>query len=559
MSLIFAVSLIITAISLNLYTQSHAKIQVIPKVLGTTSLVWSSNVMAWIYPGSPGCSAPNEFMDGRYIDTLKPEYFSLQSNGVLSEETVSNSGCNGYSAQNAAQIKAYSQHQYITVSGESDGLHSLVSSQQKMTNAITTMISLVQQTGFSGIEIDFENVDAWSASDYTGYKTFLAQLGNALHADNEKLMIDLPLDASTDNSSPVHFSDFNTLPVDYILLMEYDDQDNNGVGTPVAPLSWMQLITASIINQISDINRIVIGIPSYGYHGTLGNYTATEDTYTQSSTYPNFSSAIRDSSSAEMFFSNGSTFYDYSDSTSLNTKRETIESMGIKYISVWSLGGNLWFSGKLEPGQVSVTATPTPAQTPTLTPTPTSTLVPYTPTAVTQTAASTPILSATAIPLTTTPASSHQVSIVHHTPSQNQILVVSQEGNPISDGTVHIGPITLHTNKNGVIHIPHNKGTGLSAVLSSITVFGEKISINTNISSNKGYTIKVDPNAGKLLGVTIFGYSRSIPDHPSPVLASVLLVSILVLIGLCMFTYKRFSAHVFAYVMERTFRHSHNT
>ena len=37
--------------------------------------------MAWVYPGAPSCAASNEYSDGRILDVLKPEYFSIMRAG----------------------------------------------------------------------------------------------------------------------------------------------------------------------------------------------------------------------------------------------------------------------------------------------------------------------------------------------------------------------------------------------------------------------------------------------------------------------------------------------
>jgi spore germination protein YaaH len=163
-------------------------------------------------------------------------------------------------------------------------------------------------------------------------------------------MIDGPAVLADDSSHyQWRYEDFNTLPVDYIVVMEYDWQYDFGIGTPVAPLARIQDVTREIIEKITDINKIVIGIPSYGYHGKIGGDTITIDTNAQSQTYPGYATAKRNAASAEMTFTSGGVFYDYADSQTLNIKRSLIEDLGIKNISVWHLGGNQWFSGKAEP------------------------------------------------------------------------------------------------------------------------------------------------------------------------------------------------------------------
>jgi spore germination protein YaaH len=311
---------------------------------------WRSHAQAWIYPGSPACNAPNEYKDGRNIDTLKPQYFKLDATGVLIELTTAADGCNAYSPANAAEIKQYSKHQYVTIAGNRASMNALITDQTKMTNAITTIKNFLQTVGFTGAEIDFEGFARWTPQQYSGYKNFLTQLGDTLHQSGYKLMIDGPaVVADSTSSYQWHYEDFNALPVDYVVVMEYDWQYDFGAGTPVAPLARERDVTQRIIEKITDINKIVIGIPAYGYHGQTGGYTITIDTNAQSQTYPGYNTATRDGASAEMLFATGGVSYDYADSQTLNTKRSLIESLGIKNVSVWHLGGNQWFSGKSEP------------------------------------------------------------------------------------------------------------------------------------------------------------------------------------------------------------------
>jgi Predicted glycosyl hydrolase len=311
---------------------------------------WKAHVMAWIYPGPPACNAANEYKDGRVIDTLKPQYYTLSASGTLIQLTTETDGCNAYSQGNALEIKKYSIHQYVTVSGNIPGMDALVTSQAKMDQAVTTLKTFLDTVKFSGVEIDFEGFPQWTPQQYQGYKNFLMQLGNTLHQNGYKLMIDGPAVIANDSSQyQWRYEDFNTLPVDYIVVMEYDWQYDFGIGTPVAPLAQEKDVTREIIGKITDINKIVIGIPSYGYHGRIGGDSITIDTNAQSQTYPGYTTAKRDNASAEMMFTNAGIFYDYADSQTLNIKRSLIENLGIKNISVWHLGGNQWFSGKAEP------------------------------------------------------------------------------------------------------------------------------------------------------------------------------------------------------------------
>jgi spore germination protein YaaH len=327
---------------------------------------WTSSVQAWIYPGNPACAASREYTDGRTIHVLKPEYYAVTDSGSLIRRTVSADGCNGYTPENAAQIKSRSQKQFVTVSSSRNGMAALTSSSAKRATAVTTLVTFVNTIGFTGIELDFEEFGSWTSTDYLNYKTFVRELGNALHAKNHQLMVDGPPIGTTLEQGYYRwrYEDFNALPVDHITIMAYDYQYDYGAGNPITPNQWLTNIVRWSKSKISDNNKIVIGIPSYGYHGKTGSYAITIDTFAQSKLFPGFASATRDPYSYEMRWSYGGTSYVYQDTTSLNLKRNLIEKEGIKHISVWHLGGNNWFSGKSESSLPTQPPTPAPQPTP---------------------------------------------------------------------------------------------------------------------------------------------------------------------------------------------------
>lgn len=337
---------------------------------------WSSIVQGWIYPGEPACNAETEIQDGRQINTLKVEYLTLGSGGAVTRKTVASDGCNGYTATTSALIASSSREQYITISGASAGLASLMASPSLQQTFIATSTQLATSTGFTGVELDIEGFASWSEADTNKYYTFINELADYLHNNGKKLMVDAPPIWNTAsnkesgsgdewdsaNSSSYQYLTYTKLAqtrADYIVIMAYDYMYDYGNGSSIQPLRWVADIANFAKSKIYDKNRIVIGMPSYGYYGTTGGYSQTLQTYTQISAQPGFSGATRDSSSGEMKWTNGGNSYVYNDSTSLDMKRKYIENLGITRVSVWHIGGNQWFTspsvagGKLELGNLS--------------------------------------------------------------------------------------------------------------------------------------------------------------------------------------------------------------
>jgi len=324
--------------------------------------------MAWIYPGAP-CNAQTEYADGRHINVLKPQYYTLQDDGTLVQDTSEKAGCNGYSPTDVASVKQHSDQQFVTISGptsgEITGIFSLATN-PALTNAFTnTLLSFLNESGFTGVELDFEQFAKWSPQQYIQYKAFIATLGSTLHTHGYQLMLDTPAISNTTEQGyyPFKYEDFNQPPLSQVVtamnVMAYDQQDDNGAGTAVQPLAWLKNICVWMKTRITDTNRVVIGIPSYGYHGKTATYGhMTIDTYSQSKMYPGFSTAQRDPLSGEMIWSTGGTSYVYSDSATLDGKLKVVQDAGLSRISVWHLGGNLWF------GSQSAAASPSPVPQP---------------------------------------------------------------------------------------------------------------------------------------------------------------------------------------------------
>ncbi|MGQ3890114.1 glycoside hydrolase family 18 protein [Legionella sp. CNM-1927-20] len=304
-----------------------------------------ANVQAWIYPGNPACNAKNEYTDGRIIHVLKPEYFTVDDAGIVRRLNVSEAGCNAYNRKNIESIKAHSQQQFVTVSADASSMVALTSNATKRARAVNKLVNFIKDTGFTGVELDFEGFGSWTEANYRNYKTFVMELGNALWSINAQFMIDGPPISNSIEQGYYkwQYEDFNNLPVNYIVVMAYDYQYDHGVGKPIAPNNWVINIINHTKSKITDINKLVIGMPSYGYHGVTGSYGIKIDTHAQSKNYPGFSTARLDPSSYEYFWEHDNITYNFQTTDSLNRKRALIEAQGIKNISVWHLGGNQWF------------------------------------------------------------------------------------------------------------------------------------------------------------------------------------------------------------------------
>ena len=222
----------------------------------------------------------------------------------------------------------------------------MVSNSALMNSFVNQVVSFIVKNGMTGVDIDFEQFSSWTQSDYTGFKKMITSLGTELHKKGKKLQIDLPAipDSSTQSHYRLKYEDFNSLPVDQYTIMAYDYQYDYGAGSAIQPTKWLGSVIDYAKKKFKVPSKISIGIPAYGYSGVCNSGNISILTYSQLKNLSGFSSAKRDPASYEMKWKSGSTCYSFSDSTSLNRKLDVIRSKGIYQVSVWHLGGNLWFT-----------------------------------------------------------------------------------------------------------------------------------------------------------------------------------------------------------------------
>ncbi|MBD0741267.1 glycosyl hydrolase family 18 protein [Streptomyces sp. CBMA152] len=315
---------------------------------------------AWIYPGSTGedtCGAVAEYRDGRLrTGVLKPQYWDVDPSGALKLLDSDTHPCNGFSEANAADIKAHSAAQYTTVSAmDRPAIAALVSDPARRTAAVGSLTELAKRIGFTGVDIDFEDFWVWTADDESGYETFLAELAESLHRAGLKLQVDAPVETH-DGDSVFSYAAVMRAGVDQLVVMDYGRQFNTPAGQrcwAISPHSWVREAVTYAQSQVPDKDRLVIGLPSYGF--TAPDPCVTDKvkdsvpltTIRRAPGYsddPATTAARRDAASGEVRWTAGGTLYDYTDQQGMDAKLAVLQQLGVTHVSVWALGGNPWFS-----------------------------------------------------------------------------------------------------------------------------------------------------------------------------------------------------------------------
>ncbi|MDJ0346893.1 glycosyl hydrolase family 18 protein [Streptomyces sp. H10-C2] len=316
-------------------------------------------LQGWLYPGSAGepqCAGQAEYADDRLkTGALSPEYWAVQPNGTLLLETTAQGLCNAYSAANVADLKAHSAAQYPTVSAmDTATVRALVGSSVRRGQAVQQLTAMTVNAGLTGIDVDMEDYWSWAPADFTGYRTFLTELATSLHSAGKRLQVDAP--AMTEDASWYDYAAVAATGVDEIAIMAYDDEyasDPGGKCKAITPYAWLKQVVQYAQSKVPDHDRLVIGLPSYGYSAPAACDTSAitgNIPFSVMRGNPGWSGNAatierrRDSGSGEIRWTSGGRLYDYVDRTAMDRKLKVLTGLGVTKVSVWSLGGNPWFT-----------------------------------------------------------------------------------------------------------------------------------------------------------------------------------------------------------------------
>jgi spore germination protein len=129
---------------------------------------------------------------------------------------------------------------------------------------IESIVTLVRQEDFAGIDIDYEEL---AADDRDAFSRFIARLADALHAEDKILSVDVfakSSDQGYDDRNEAQ--DYAALgrAADQVRLMAYDWHWQSGPAGPIAPAGWVRSALSYAVSEIP-AEKVVLGIPTYGY------------------------------------------------------------------------------------------------------------------------------------------------------------------------------------------------------------------------------------------------------------------------------------------------------
>lgn len=188
------------------------------------------------------------------LDIVSPDAWRIRPDGSIS---------NRMEPEVVAQMRRWGLKVVPMVSKWSwnDKMHGLFASRAARSRVAQSIVALVVNGQYDGVNIDIEHIDA---RDGAALEAFVAEIAAGVRGNGRLVTIALPARTARGGShAAFNYARLGAL-CDLVVVMAYDYGYAGGRPAPVAPLPWVREVVDYTISHISR-DKVLLGIPWYGY------------------------------------------------------------------------------------------------------------------------------------------------------------------------------------------------------------------------------------------------------------------------------------------------------
>ncbi len=286
-------------------------------------------VLGYFYdPGNQGNAAQMLQHYLPFLTGIIPFWYTVSANGSIAGQT------------NPAVLQLARQHNLWTfalvenMAGQSV-FGPLLNSPQASSRAIENMLTLVEDNGYDGVNLDWEGI---APSEQTAFTAFVQHLSQVFHEHGYYVTLSLPAETSYQpNNSWTGAYNYSALAksADLLMIMAYDEHYAGGSPGPIASPAWVKSVLNYTISAVPP-QKIILGIPGYGYDWggsgavalSYGQAQVLEEQYTHQSGQNHFV-YVQDGEAHSVWFE---------DTQSLLSKINLVSGYELRGIALWRLG-----------------------------------------------------------------------------------------------------------------------------------------------------------------------------------------------------------------------------
>ncbi len=185
------------------------------------------------------------------LDVISPTWFSLSDdNGNISDIA-------SIDYVNWAHEQGYEVWALFSNDFNKSRTHNVLSSPEKRTKVINTILSLAQKYNLDGINIDFESV---AVEDGEYYLQFIKEITPALKENNLVVSVDMYI--PTKYTAHYKMADVGKI-VDYVIIMAYDEHwSTSPESGSVASIGWVDTAMKNACELVEN-DKLIMGVPFY--------------------------------------------------------------------------------------------------------------------------------------------------------------------------------------------------------------------------------------------------------------------------------------------------------
>lgn len=196
----------------------------------------------------------------QYLDELSLYWYNLGSDNTIA---LDNSVSEEAEKETIAIAKQNGKKVLMGVSdhGETEKADDILEDGEMQSDHISTIISLLNEKGYDGVIIDYEDMRDDQEGAFTNYMRTLAE---AVHARGKTLGISVPVETRGRVLHGINITGVSQV-VDRMHLVTYEESGQDSEPGPIASIGWVNTIVKNAIAQGVAPDKIVLGTAHSGH------------------------------------------------------------------------------------------------------------------------------------------------------------------------------------------------------------------------------------------------------------------------------------------------------